>query len=656
MKKAVGAVFICVIIMVFALGTGYAAENKEKDIEGISTVVGSYCHGGFVPHNVAVFGGDLVVSDKDNHRLNVIDIGTSRVTMTYGRYGEGKRELRFPRGLLVNGKELLVCDSYNNRIVFLNTDYKPVRILSLKKSPKDICALEDKLYVLLADGATVESYEIGSGKYVRSFSLKYNAEYITGTDSRIIAVGGGRVNTVDVETVVYEEEEKLKGAISVNALQDSIYVLFGEKAEVYDRDFEKTDEFRVNKGSFIYPTEGGVYIADQNKGLVYLYKKGNIVQTYGKERKPCEPERISVRGNRVAVKSEDEVYIYKEGKAAVTIDGKGVVDIKLWDNVLYILKSNSIVAYELVSHETGEISARLKGNLQANSAYRFTAMEMADGIIYICEAQSKKLLKVGTDLRVFSTAIGRIDEPKAVAVGNGRIYIAEKDCIGVYDFSGNLTGQVAGEYSALSFSKELFAVNHGDKKVDRISDSLELQKPLEYEGYFLGLADLEAKEYGLYICDYSRREVMIYTDESLEISSRNASVDGKEFKGTVKEGQSVSIRVTGAGMLNLLPNIGDVRYEPISCGVDKEIAFKEGKGWFNADVSMPSIGNYTLKIKYQKQIYSTDGWKKVQAANGTVIKELPVTVTQGLSAVGEGNREDVIKRVLDKFISVFIKG
>lgn len=649
MKKAIISVLAFVLVVLFGAG---AVQAEENSIEGMYTVVGSYGHEGFVPYDVAVYGGELVVCDKNNHRLSVIDLGTSKVTDTYGSYGE--EGLRFPKGLEVYNRQLIVCDSFNNRIVFLNSEYKQTKVLELTKEPKDVCVLEDKLYVLMTDGAAVECYDLNTWKKEKSFSFKQTAERICGFNSLIIASGNNTVQTMDVESLSYEQKPELYGAEDLYAREERLYALYDGKVVEYGSDFAVKGEFITHRGNSIYVSDGRVYIGDESKALIYCYENGSISKTYGKERKEGEYRKISARGTLVAVMVENAVYIYKDGEIKATVDAANVVDIKLSGDRLFVLEANAIRAYLITEREDDSIELEKERELTANTAYSFTAMDERNGVIYICEAGSGKLLKVGTDLKVFSTAVSKLGTPISVAVNDERIFVAQSGFVGVYDLGGNRVGDIPGEYIDLSCNGVLYGLKEQANEIRRFDFNLKELEPIEYEGYFLGLCDIEAKKYGLYICDNVRKEVMVKTSEKLEISNDNMTLEGEAFDGTVIKGQTVKAQVSGAGMLNPLPKIGDIRFKPVSCGVDKGREFVREKGWYVADVSLPSVGNYTLKVKYQKQVYQRNGWQNVQSASGVVTVELPITVVDGKVA-SEKKREDFVKGIMDLFHKAFVR-
>ena len=106
-------------------------------------------------------------------------------------------------------------------------------------------------------------------------------------------------------------------------------------------------------------------------------------------------------------------------------------------------------------------------------------------------------------------------------------------------------------------------------------------------------------------------------------------------------------------MMNHLPRVGDVRYNPVSCGVDADVRFKEDKGRYTANISMHNVGNYTIKVKYQKQVYHAAGWRDSQTADSIITKDIPVTVTEGSKQ--EQDKITIIQNELLNFFEYFFK-
>ena len=60
--------------------------------------------------------------DCSNHCVTVIDLNDETNIISHGSFGKGKKEFSDPRGLCLNGNELLVCDYGSCRIVRVNIE------------------------------------------------------------------------------------------------------------------------------------------------------------------------------------------------------------------------------------------------------------------------------------------------------------------------------------------------------------------------------------------------------------------------------------------------------------------------------------------------------------------------------------------------------
>lgn len=622
MKKFSLTAFVSVLMILFCI----TAQAKDNSISGIYTVAGSFGHSGFVPHSVAVRGGELIVSDKDSHKLSVVDITTGNVTATYGNYGENPGQLKFPRSVAVYENEIIVCDSFNKRIVFVGGNNKQTGVMNLLKEPMEITVAKDMLYVLLSDGITIEGYDLKEKSKRHSFSLKYPAHCIGATENTLIVIGDGKAYTINTEDMAYKEEQALAGARCISSDGQNICVLYEDRVSVFDGELKEQSGFKVSGGTDVCMTEDAIYVSDSAKGLIYGYRNGSIFNTYGKERRTTEIKRISAAGKTVAVCSENVVDVYKNGSYILSVDNEGAVDAVCETGRLYVLGKNSVTAYEFLGDNEGKWSATKTGHIDANASYSFSSVALSDSYMYITEENTGKILRLSTDMQVFTTVINKLNTPKAVAIGKDMIYVAEKERLCAFDLKGQLLYETKGSFDAVGYDGAVYAITKGDKEITCFDEALAEKEPITHEGYFLSLSDIAVKRYGVYACDDLRKEIMLITTEDLDISADNVSVNGTAFTGTAIQGQTITVEVSGAGMLNFLPDIGDVRYKPVYCGIDGKSEFKEQKGRFTADISLQNVGNYTLKAVYQKQIYHADGWKDALSADSTVVKEIAITV------------------------------
>lgn len=622
MKKVIIFLFAC-----FALSFCFGSQGSSaKDIENVSTVIGNYCYDGFVPYSTSVFNGDLVVSDRNNHRLSVVDLSTSKVSSTLGSYGSGKDKFKYPGTIISHGKDLLVCDMGNNRIAVYKDGLAFSYEIALKKAPVDMAVVGDNVYILYEDGVLIDVYNLVSKTFKEQIKVSAKATNISSFKNSLILLGE-KTYIYGLDTQEYLESPQLKGCISFYEHEDKGYALFSDEYIILDKDMNTKETFGVHDGTSIYAGKNGVFICDPNKGTVNLHKGDRAISSFGKERPLKDMKYVTARGSLVAVSNGQDIHFYKNGKLVFELTNDNVVDIKIVNDNLYVLKPHSICSYKISRHGDGDVSVVLEKTLDANGSYSFTAMDCDGNNIYITEKNSGKVLKVDVGLKVFSTVVSGVKSPQAIACGDGRLYIGDENGINVYTTSGDKLKEEQGKYISLTYNKRLYGIISGAKKVKRFDKDLNPLSDVAYDGYFVNLGDIEAREYGLLACDYDRDEVMVHTVENLELSNNNLTVNSKKFDGKVVKGQTVTVKVSGAGMMNHLPEIGDVRYYPASCGIDSQIPLNEDKGRFYASISMQNVGNYTLKVVYKKQMFIGGTWQDVKTADSVLTYDLPVAVT-----------------------------
>lgn len=66
--------------------------------------------------------GDIIVSDSGNHNIKIFD-SNGRFKKSFGEYGKGKNQLKYPYGVTTNELgDIFVADHYNNRITMYTRD------------------------------------------------------------------------------------------------------------------------------------------------------------------------------------------------------------------------------------------------------------------------------------------------------------------------------------------------------------------------------------------------------------------------------------------------------------------------------------------------------------------------------------------------------
>lgn len=89
------------------------------------------------------------------------------------------------------------------------------------------------------------------------------------------------------------------------------------------------------------------------------------------------------------------------------------------------------------------------------------------------------------------------------------------------------------------------------------------------------------------------------------------SIGGITPGSTLLTGNRITFTVTGAGMDNLSPNEGDVRYVPASWSVNPSGTWTEPP--YTATFTISRAGNYTLRVVFNREVYTSSAW----VADGT---------------------------------------
>ena len=109
------------------------------------------------------------------------------------------------------------------------------------------------------------------------------------------------------------------------------------------------------------------------------------------------------------------------------------------------------------------------------------------------------------------------------------------------------------------------------------------------------------------------------------ISFEGSKITGIKEGGSYEEGTKLTAVSVGTGMENKSPAAGDTRWLPKSWSWDGE----KWKDWTNAPYSITATysqpGNYNLRVSYQLQEYTKDGW---QAAGETKTANVKFKITE----------------------------
>lgn len=104
------------------------------------------------------------------------------------------------------------------------------------------------------------------------------------------------------------------------------------------------------------------------------------------------------------------------------------------------------------------------------------------------------------------------------------------------------------------------------------------------------------------------------------ISFEGSKITGIKAGGSYDEGTKLTAVAVGTGMDNTAPAAGDTRWIPKSWSWDGE----KWKNWDNAPYSITATysqpGSYNLRVSYQLQEYTKDGWQAAQETKTANVK------------------------------------
>ena len=90
--------------------------------------------------------------------------------------------------------------------------------------------------------------------------------------------------------------------------------------------------------------------------------------------------------------------------------------------------------------------------------------------------------------------------------------------------------------------------------------------------------------------------------------------------------KNITLEAGGAGMSNLDPIQGDVRFVPTSWVIGKTENSFGSQAPYSVTFQMANAGTFTLRVNFQKQTYSDGAW---QSSGEYDVKEMQFTVAEG---------------------------
>ena len=91
--------------------------------------------------------------------------------------------------------------------------------------------------------------------------------------------------------------------------------------------------------------------------------------------------------------------------------------------------------------------------------------------------------------------------------------------------------------------------------------------------------------------------------------TKSNTIGGIKEGDSYIEGTEIEFAAVGAGMDNTAPISGDVRYVPVSWSVNSNGEWTTAP--YTAKFTINNVGNYTLKVSYQKQTFNGTSWENI---------------------------------------------
>lgn len=159
-----------------------------------------------------------------------------------------------------------------------------------------------------------------------------------------------------------------------------------------------------------------------------------------------------------------------------------------------------------------------------------------------------------------------------------------------------------------------------------------------------------------------------YKRAPMKVSASDNLITGITPNGVYQAQEGIKFQAVGAGMDNTNPQIGDQRYLPLSCTVVKTYTWESAP--YEATIRLHDAGDYTLKVIFNLQEYTKNGWKSVadsqdtktvnfRIVNSSATPTATPTVTPapvGKRAVATGDDTPILPMVLILVGAVVVAG
>ena len=229
------------------------------------------------PHGAAVVAttGNMVISDRDNHRIQIFDSSGNHIT-TFGSNGAANGQFAFPQGLAVDPAtdNILVADRDNHRIQIFNSSGSFVDAFGTLgtgtgqfSSPSDVAVdpATDNIIVADRNNDRIQIFN-STGSFIDTFGSNGTGP------GQFFNPAGVAVDPVTSNIIVADTDNDL---IQVFDSSGSFITTFGTLGSAIG-------EFFSPVGIAVDPVTSNIFVADRKNNRIQVFdSSGSFITTFG---------------------------------------------------------------------------------------------------------------------------------------------------------------------------------------------------------------------------------------------------------------------------------------------------------------------------------------------------------------------------------------
>lgn len=227
--------------------------QRKNSIDPYQPINFQYRFGQFVkgagaivyPIGVCSVLGKVIISDHNNHRIQIFDETGQQYIKSFGSRGNGPDQLSYPYGICIVGQMLWISDYGNNRIqIFDSNDGTPIHSVSLDNlSPLGICCnsngqvlvttYENIVLSINQDSYSVEQFNSGKFDWPRGICCNSRDEVLV-LDSRVQIFSKDGVFLHSVRPKVEHENKGMSFRGVCTDWENNIFVGHDNKISIFN--------------------------------------------------------------------------------------------------------------------------------------------------------------------------------------------------------------------------------------------------------------------------------------------------------------------------------------------------------------------------------------------------------------------------------------